>query len=70
MTGFQKCPICNGTGKKYNTVFSGNPWFDIAFNLPSIYKDENGNIKSTADLPCVVCKGKMIISSETGLPPT
>lgn len=71
--GFQTCPKCDGSGKRFNPLpeTSGLAiMINAAATMPIPYKDKDGNIKfHTSDNTCPVCKGKMIISTETGKPP-
>jgi DnaJ-class molecular chaperone len=71
--GYQICPKCNGSGKKWNRVIETD-CVSVALNIsmesPIPYKDEDGKIKLMyPENTCQVCKGKIIISCETGLPP-
>ncbi len=68
MSGFQKCPKCDGTGKIYNEVeLTGVPIVDMQIVL------SNGLLKMLEAKghknECLVCHGRMIISCKTGLPP-
>lgn len=66
---FQKCPKCEATGKQLNDLpMTGIGMIDfgnVTFN-GLIKINEARGMKNV----CVVCKGKMIISTKTGLPPT
>lgn len=66
MNGYQICSKCEGTGKRYNIIPTGYAMFDVAMMLPSAQELLTGKKN---DDTCPVCNGKMIISTETGLPP-
>jgi hypothetical protein len=73
MSQYELCPKCNGTGERYKKLEETSALamvlnFSLTMSIP--YKDKDGNIKfHIPDNVCPVCKGKMIISSTTGLPP-
>lgn len=66
---YQLCPKCKGSGER--NLYTGHPWLDVALMAALMpYKDKDGNIKLyKQDTKCPVCRGKMIISTITGLPP-
>lgn len=68
---YQKCPRCEGSGKKFNFIPTGVWWFDLAVTMPVLrINGDKMEIDDPTKEVCPVCKGKMIISTETGLPPS
>jgi len=68
MNGFQICPKCMGTGKRFIPLpeTSGIAiMLNYAVMLRVPYRDTDGNLRLSE-----ICKGKMVISTETGKPPT
>lgn len=72
-TGFQICPKCDGTGKRFNPLPETSAvaiMLNYAIMLPVPYKDKDGNLKLKGfKNVCEVCKGERVISTETGKPP-
>lgn len=73
---YETCPYCKGFGKKSNFEPLDYGWLGVALSIPrpvfGKMADGSNGITGFDDpmkTKCPVCKGRMIINSDTGLPP-
>jgi len=57
MKMWEKCPLCEGTGK------INSAWLMLSAPVPDVFSTD-GKVET-----CPCCKGRRIINSQTGFPP-